>query len=870
MSRWLLACALLPLAATLARAQDCPDLSLVVPIGTGTAGSAGVPQLVLIGQAGVDEPWPALRVEHGPPHGLGQIAVGAPGVVVPLPQYGASLYVGGAFTRWVVPLDAEGRSAPLGGGDGPVPASFCGLEFAAQGLTIDAGATGGCAFSAGLTLRFGAGSGATSLFEGMLMPELTIGIVGLSSAMEVGDLDGNGLLDIAFPTNGINGRIDVFLQLADGGFVKRHSAGLGFFIRDLALGDLDGDGLLDAVVLGGNTGRTIGAEFGQPDGSLSPLAVLATGTDTSPPTALALADMDGDGRLDAVTLDWVVGSVGVHLGGPGGALGAPLLQALGMAVDPESFTIADIDEDGHLDVLLLAGSPADRVAILYGLGGGALAPPDSAPAGASPASGLAIADAVGDSRPDLLVTIEGGSLFAADPASLRALENLGTGFAPAIVLHDELNPLSSYHGVVLADLDEDGTVDALVPGLAEFGGGPIPPEPTLNVLSSLGAAGSWTSVKNPVGDSTRFRTADVNADGHVDVVHDAVAFGPGSAVLVQHGRGDGTLEWPTPSPELGIQPSVVGDFDEDGRADIAMEYPAGPGVRIGLGTAEATLLPGATIATSGFPRTVAVADLDGDGHLDLAVTMDSKSLAVILGNGDGSFAPAIDLVPPAGADFGGNFVAAADVTGDGILDLVTMISVAPPSAMPVHVLAGLGAGNFAPPVTTMFDPGLGGATLADLDGDGRADIVFSGKSDGDLRVVLATGAGAFGTPVLVSAAYGAIHPGPPVGDVDGDGDLDVVFHDPDPNHARIGLNDGAAHFTLLPAFEYFPNTGLRLADVNGDGRLDLLGGGVGPGYGDGSFAPQDLGYVDGAAADIDGDGDLDATDFGIVWENRPH
>ncbi|HZJ73025.1 MAG TPA: VCBS repeat-containing protein, partial [Planctomycetota bacterium] len=276
MSRSLLACALLLLAATLAPAQECPTLSLVEPVGTGTAGSAGVPQLVLVGQAGVDEPWPALRVEHGPPHGLGQIAVGAPGVVVPLPQYGASLYVGGAFTRWVVPLDAEGRSAPLGGGDGPVPASFCGLEFAAQGLTIDAGATGGCAFSAGLTLRFGAGSGATSLFDGFI---LSLVPSSLSSAMELGDLDGNGLLDVAAPTGGGNGRLVVFLQLADGGFFERSSAALGLFLRDLALGDLDGDGRLDAVAVGGTTTRKIVAAFGQPDGTLSAPTELATSTD---------------------------------------------------------------------------------------------------------------------------------------------------------------------------------------------------------------------------------------------------------------------------------------------------------------------------------------------------------------------------------------------------------------------------------------------------------------------------------------------------------------------------------------------------------------------------------------------------------------
>jgi hypothetical protein len=213
-----------------------------------------------------------------------------------------------------------------------------------------------------------------------------------------------------------------------------------------------------------------------------------------------------------------------------------------------------------------------------------------------------------------------------------------------------------------------------------------------------------------------------------------------------------------------------------------------------------------------------------------------------------------------------NFVAAADVTGDGLLDLVT--NGPPASGSVVHVQVGLGAASFAPPVTTTLAPGLNSISLGDLDDDGRADLVCIANPEG-LSVALATGAGAFGTPVLVSHAQ-TTHPGPALGDVDGDGDLDIAFLDPDQNHVRIALNGGAASFTVLPAHDHATEEGLWLADVDGDGRLDLLGGGVSLGYGDGTFAPQDLGLVDGTPADVDGDGDLDATSFGVVWENHPH
>ena len=847
------------------RAQDCFTLSRVESIGTGTSGTAGVPQLVIVGHAAIGEPKPALRVEGGLHQGLAQIVVGTIGTGTALPLYDATLYVGTPFTRWLVPLDAQGASAPLGGGDGPLPASFCDLEFAAQALVLDPQAKGGAAFSAALALRFGLGSGARALFDGMFLDASPAGI---ASAMEVADLDDNGLPDVVAPSGGGNSRIDVFYQLEDGGFAKSQSAGLGLFSRDLDVGDFDRDGRLDAVVLGDSAQRKLGVAFGQPDGSLGPLVTLASGSDDSPPTGLELADMDGDGWLDAVTLDWVIGSVGVHLSQSGAALALPLLQPVGLPTFARSFTVADVDLDGHSDVLVLAGSPTDRVAILYGLGGGTLALPITVPIGVEGANGLAVADALGDSRPDILVTVEGSSVFGIH-ASLRLFENRGTGFALPTILQEESDPLATYSGLVLADMDEDGTDDILVPGNAS----PFltfPPTSVLHVQSGLSPGGAWSTEPSYAGSGVYFRAVDVDDDGHVDLLSDTGFYSPSQAMIVQHGQGEGTFDVPPSSPpELSGFPSATGDFDENGRADVAvLDVNSIAAVRIGLGTIDALLLPADSIPLPGYVRAITAADLDANGHLDLAIATSGFSLAIVLGHGDGSFAPAVEILPPPGTHFGA-FVAAADIDGDAILDLISAINAGSDST--IQVLLGTGGASFGAPVLTTLAPGLSSnmATLADVDGDGRADVVFTGKGNGGLYVAFAAGGGAFDAPTFVASADPALFPGPPVGDVDGDGDLDVIIRAPDVLHVRTALNDGTGQFELLPAV-LNSGTQTRLADVNGDGRLDLLGQGVALGFGDGRFASPDLGLPYGEPADVDGDGDLDLTEFGAVWENHLH
>jgi hypothetical protein len=143
-----------------ARAQDCLALADVTPVGEGTPGIAGVPELLAVGAPALGQPGMGLRIVHGAPGAVAQIVVGASGAATPLPAYDVLLHPSAPFARFPVRLDGSGASPALFQTPAPTSPLLCGLEFIAQGLVLDASAQGGAAFTAGLRLRLGAGQAA--------------------------------------------------------------------------------------------------------------------------------------------------------------------------------------------------------------------------------------------------------------------------------------------------------------------------------------------------------------------------------------------------------------------------------------------------------------------------------------------------------------------------------------------------------------------------------------------------------------------------------------------------------------------------------------------------------------------------------------
>jgi hypothetical protein len=308
---------------------------------------------------------------------------------------------------------------------------------------------------------------------------------------------------------------------------------------------------------------------------------------------------------------------------------------------------------------------------------------------------VAIADLNADGRPDLAV---------ASGSGVSVLLGYGDGTFGA---HTDFGQGSE--SVAIADLNGDGRPDLAVAGGAMsvlLGNG----DGTFGPSSDVGTGGNSVAI------------ADLNADGKPDL---AVAdwFGLRASVLL--GNGDGTFQPQTYYPISGGYASsvAIADLNGDGRPDLVVTYVygryEGGEVAVFLGNADGTFGAHTDFALAGGrPTSVAIADLNADGRLDLATAdaghfFSGYTVSVLLGNGDGTFGPASAFVTgPAPQS-----VAIADLNADGLPDLAV-------AGGGVSVLPGNGDGTFQP--RTDFTTGAlypASMAIADLNADRRPDMV---------------------------------------------------------------------------------------------------------------------------------------------------
>lgn len=287
---------------------------------------------------------------------------------------------------------------------------------------------------------------------------------------------------------------------------------------------------------------------------------------------------------------------------------------------------------------------------------------------------------------------------------------------------------------------------------------------------------------------------------------------------------------------VGTRPGTVAvaDFNGDGKLDIvvANEQSANATVLLGDGNGGFTAAPGSPFSAGVDPNDLAVGDFNGDGHLDLAfANHETQHLSVLLGNGRGGFAPApkspfaVDVKPHV------HGIATGDFNGDGKLDLVTDSW----GTNQLEVLFGDGAGGFRTPGTyvAVGKHPYQRARVADLNGDGKVDIVSPNLEGNNVTVLLSDGMGGFHQPAGSPFPCGDSPFNVAVGDVNGDGKPDLaIVNSPSSTSDRSGqdgltilLADGRDGFVTMAgspfATDKFPNM-VAIGDVNGDGVLDVV------------------------------------------------
>jgi len=382
------------------------------------------------------------------------------------------------------------------------------------------------------------------------------------------------------------------------------------------------------------------------------------------------------------------------------------------------------------------------------------------------------------------------------------------------------------------------------------------------------------AVNYPVGTSPASEvTGHFNNDGRLDL---AVA-GPNS-VSVLLGNADGTFQPARTSAGSGNPLSLAaGDFDDDGNLDLAMVNGAGDysSLRVMFGNGNGTFQAPSTIdiPLGTKPRSVAVGDFNSDGTMDLGlgadvdyaypgdIYADDGQASVLLSNGDRTFAAPSS---PVWIGYEPDGAVVADFNGDTFPDLVVGVTVYDPTEFgAVRVLLGDGAGNIAlaQNINWIFEHGSS-MVAGDVDGDGDADLVSA--NDADIRVRLGNGLGGFQSPARVYPA--GFEPSSAVlGDFTGDGVLDIAAANWGSNDVSILRGRGDGTFETAENFAVGPGgSGIAVGDFNGDGRPDVAAANSGSNtvsvlLNDGSWSNATV------PGDADGDQDVDGADF-LLWQ----
>ena len=607
----------------------------------------------------------------------------------------------------------------------------------------------------------------------------------------VGDFNGDGKLDLAATGDGPNGQeIAVLLGNGDGTFQPEVSYSPNTFNSGtVTVGDFNGDGKIDLVTVGTtpNTNSTVSVLLGRGDGTFQN-AILSTLTSIGGTTStVVVGDFNRDSKLDVV-----IETRGQLAFLPGKGDGTFQTNVTLFGGNPETVAAGDVNGDGLLD--LVTADVAGSVSSYLSNGDGTFQQPISSAVGISGPQTIALVDLNRDGKLD---AVTGGPF----PASVTVFLGQGDGTFQSPVEYAVGTGPSNAGGVATADLNGDGSQDVICTNdLAS----------TISVLlgSRTGALRSLVETPSPSGP---IAVGDFNGDGKLDLVTDNLVANQVSLLI---GKGDATF-----LPAVGFAvdkgPSSItaADFNGDGALDVATGNAADISVIFGNGNG--TFQP--PVNYKGFGRTpnsnsnIVSADLNGDGKQDLGwvdtPTAQAPQVAVFLNDGTGTFLNPTQY--PAGK--AAQSVAFADFNGDGKLDMAIAVS-GPAPTWPVSVYLGNGDGTFQSPQTYSTGLPCTQVIATDVNNDGKQDLVLG---CGFLVALLGNGDGSFQSAVASGPGPLTLHVA--AGDFNGDGKIDIASAG-----LTLGIYWGNGDGTFLYSDLGLGATNVSVGNLNGDNAPDLV------------------------------------------------
>ena len=577
-------------------------------------------------------------------------------------------------------------------------------------------------------------------------PSISLGNASTGSpvSVAVADLDRDGDLDVV-SANAATNTVTIWYATGPGAFSPAPSvvlggAGITQGPSSVAIGDLDGDGRPD-IACANLAGNSLCVFLQQPAGGFlgTPTFTLATSGYPIAPARLEISDVNGDGWRDLVAADGG-NDLTAWMWQPANGRFAPqpiVLGSNGSLASPTSVVAADFDGDGNVDLAATNGG-GDDVAVFQQIGGASydLTAADvvlGSPVVTPSLAGIAVGDLDGDGDLDIVSASPGSN-------SLAIFEQL----SPAVFASDPASVLGSasdtngVRAVVAVDLNGDGRLDI---ASANAAGGTIAVF-LQDPVDGFRATADFVLGAGLIGAPVSIAAGDFDGDGRMDLVT-ANSSGNSLALFLQPADGfAGVTPVLLGSGATTKNPShvVAVDVDRDGDLDIVCVNTAGNDVAVflnpgdGVFPAAPSLVLGSA-ATTPSPRAVAIGDLDGDGDPDIAVAVGGNStIAVFFQGAPGSFPAAPSLAISNASLVTPDTIAIADVDRDGDLDIVTGNS----GSRNLTVFRQGLPGTFATPPIVVGGAGWTDSprtlVLCDLDGDGDLDLVSAQPALGDVAI----------------------------------------------------------------------------------------------------------------------------------------